>query len=133
MIAVPDATDVADRLPADARLELGDQLRGEPVGKVGNGRSSTIPISSQWPVTESLPFERSAIRPNAAVGAAAGGMPLRSTSRDRPIAARLGIVQRHVRRDVAERVAALVLVQRGIGQFADADAVEDDDDRALKH
>ena len=54
--------------------------------------------------------------------------PSRSTSRDRPIAASVGIFKRHVRGDVAERVAALVLVQRGIRQFADADAVENDDD-----
>ena len=42
-------------------------------------------------------------------------------------------LERHLRRDVAERVAALILVQPGIGQFADAEAVENDDDRARIH
>ena len=35
--------------------------------------------------------------------------------------------------DVAERVAALVAIHAGIGQLADADAVEDDDDGAREH
>ena len=42
-------------------------------------------------------------------------------------------MKRDLRGDITERVTALILVQRGIGQFADAEAVEDDDNRALKH
>ena len=36
---------------------------GKPSGYVGNGRSSTTPIISQWPVVVSLPAPRSARRP----------------------------------------------------------------------
>ena len=36
--------------------------------------------------------------------------------------------QRHLAGDVAERVAPLVPVGRRVGQFADADAVHDDDE-----
>ena len=57
---------------ADAALELRDDVRRETrAGNVGNGRSSTMPIISQWPVTESLPADASAMRPNAPRGASA--------------------------------------------------------------
>jgi hypothetical protein len=39
-------------------------------------------------------------------------------------------VQRTMAADVAERVAALVAVRRGIGQLTDADAVEHDQEDA---
>ena len=89
-----------------------------------------MPISSQCPVTESLPDDRSAIRPNAAVGDGSRGLPFSATSRDMPIAASVGMCRGTCGGDVAERVAALVLIQCGIGQFADADTVEHDDDGA---
>ena len=89
-----------------------------------------MPIISQWPVTESLPADASAIRPNA---------PRRSRPRrraaDRDDAAEAERPQRRQRsgtcaRDVAERVAALSPYATGVGQLADADAVEHDDDDA---
>src|SRR4030095_11686960 len=63
---------------------------GKPFGKVGQGRSRMTPMSSQCPVTESLPDERSAMRPKAAVGDDAGGW-LSPTSLDMPIAASVGM------------------------------------------
>ena len=42
-------------------------------------------------------------------------------------------VQADVPRDVAERVAALVAVRARVGQLADADAVQHDDDGAREH
>ena len=44
-------------------------------------------------------------------------------------------MQRDVAADVAERVAALVAVRRGVGQLSDADAVEHDqeDTREDRH
>ena len=39
--------------------------RENPFGNTGNARSSTMPIISQCPVTESLPAEASAMRPTA--------------------------------------------------------------------
>ena len=38
---------------------------GNPFGNTGKGRSSTMPIISQWPVTESFPGDASAMRPIA--------------------------------------------------------------------
>ena len=35
--------------------------------------------------------------------------------------------------DIAERVAALIAVRRRVGQLANADAVEDDDEGALEN
>ena len=50
-----------------------DQLAAESRAETsGTARSSTMPVISQWPVTESLPGERSAMRPNAAAGSAGG-------------------------------------------------------------
>ena len=51
--------DVADCPAADAAPRTVRSGRaGSPCGNVGNARSSTIPVISQWPVTESLPGER---------------------------------------------------------------------------
>ncbi len=92
MIAVPEATELPIDLRPMRASNSAISAAGNPDGKVGNGRSSTMPINSQCPVTESFPFDRSAIRPYAAVGAAAGGTPFSAASRDRPIAARRGMV-----------------------------------------
>ena len=129
MIAVPDAT----TLPIDLRPMRDSNSAinscGKPFGNVGNARSSTTPISSQCPVTESFPDDRSAIRPYAR-----GRRGRRRVlQRDEPRHAHGGErrdVQGNGGGDVAERVAALVLIQRGIGQFADADTVEHDHDGA---
>ena len=58
MIAVPDATVLPRLPPADARLELADDVRSEtPAGTSETRWSRTMPIISQWPVTESLPAD----------------------------------------------------------------------------
>ena len=46
----------------------------------------------------------------------------------RPSASSVGRLTDHVPADIAERVAAFVSVRSGVGQLADADAVEDDDE-----
>src|SRR5688572_3328620 len=83
MIAVPEAAllPIVPRRMRDSNSRMSSG--GKPWGNTGNGRSSTSPISSQWPVTESLPGEASAILPKAARGAASCGGPMRAT-RPRP-------------------------------------------------
>jgi len=82
MMAVPDAA----VFPIVARPIRCSNARmsgaGKPFGNVGNARSRTRPVSSQWPVTESLPADRSAIRPYAP-SASGDGSPMAAT-RARP-------------------------------------------------
>ena len=104
---------------------------GNPSGKTGNGRSRTSPISSQWPVTESLPGRRLG-HPAERAARRRLGPPRRRRTRPAPVrggAASAGAV-RTLPGDVAERVAALVAVGGGVGQLADADAIENDEDDA---
>src|SRR5262245_28862178 len=92
MTAVPEAT----TLPSVARpIRRSNSLisdAGNPLGNTGNGRSSTSPMSSQWPVTESLPGDDSAIRPNAPSGVPckddAGRLTRRSSPRRRSVGTR---------------------------------------------
>ncbi len=90
-MAVPDAT----QLPSTARPMRASKAAmrslGNPSGKVGNGTSSTRPISSQCPVTESLPADRSAIRPQAAAGTAGTATPRMGAAAPRPRAVKCGI------------------------------------------
>ena len=133
MIAVPEAA-LLPSVPRPMRaLELVDQLARESrSGNVGNGRSSTSPINSQCPVTESLPGDASAMRPKRADRALPCGVAGdRRATRARPEAAQRRHAQTDLPRDVAERVAALVAVGGGIRQFADADAVENDQEDAV--
>ena len=125
--------DVAERAAADAPLELGDDVRRKTRRETsGNGRSSTMPIISQCPVTESLPGDASAMRPKAPRGVApAPASPRRAARRGRgPATAASG-------RAAATCAAMLPSVllpsspyARGVRQLADADAVEHDDDDA---
>ena len=66
MISVPDA----GRLPRTPRpvLCMNGSITscGNPCGYVGIAVGVTTPISSQWPVVVSLPFERSISRPATA-------------------------------------------------------------------
>ncbi len=63
MIAVPEAALLAS-VPRPMRVSKSAiSSRGNPWGNTGNGRSSTRPVISQCPVTESLPGDASAIRP----------------------------------------------------------------------
>ena len=91
MICVPEAT----MLPSVPRPMRRSNSRmassGNPAGNVGKARSSRSPISSQWPVTESLPGETSAIRPNAASGAWPAAGPRAETTREMPSACRFGM------------------------------------------
>src|SRR5260221_3287922 len=65
MICVPDAA-LLPRTPRPVRRANSTMTSGgKPLGKPGNARSSTMPIISQWPVTESLPADASAMRPQA--------------------------------------------------------------------
>ena len=89
-----------------------------------------MPIISQCPVTESLPADASAIRPTAPTADSFHGIAPIAATRFKPEGAKRRKAQRHLLRDVAEGVAALVAVGDGIGQLADADAVEHDDDGA---
>ena len=63
MISVPEATTLPSVPRPIRRSNSAITSRGKPDGNVGNGRSSTMPIISQWPVTESLPADASAMRP----------------------------------------------------------------------
>ena len=103
---------------------------GNPSGNTGNGRSSTSPISSQCPVTESFPGDDSAIRPNAARGAGSASTPSTNATLPESEAAERRKAQANVPGDVAERVAPLVAVGRGVGKLANADAIENDEDDA---
>ena len=65
MTAVPDATTLP-KVGRPIRASMSAiTAGGKPVGNVGNGVERTMPAISQWPVTESLPGEASAIRPKA--------------------------------------------------------------------
>ncbi len=102
---------------------------GKPFGKTGNGRSISSPINSQWPVTESLPGDRSAIRPNAAAGEATLSPPGTSAIRDRPRLRSAGICS-GTRRAILPSVSLPASpYSAGVWQLADAEAVDDDDDR----
>ena len=119
---------IAERAASDSRFERVDERLWKAIGKHGNGRSSTMPIISQCPVTESFPGDISAIRPTAARGASRPASP--------PIAGDMGKTeraegrdaQRDGARDVSERVAAFIAVHRRVGQRAGANAVEHEDD-----
>ena len=64
MIRVPDAA-LLPSTPRPVWRENSSMMSGgNPFGNTGNGRSSTMPIISQWPVTESFPGDASAIRPD---------------------------------------------------------------------
>ena len=76
MIAVPLAA-LLPSVPRPIRRSNSPiSSRGNPFGNTGNARSSTRPINSQCPVTESLPGEDSAIRPNAPIGSGSSGRRL---------------------------------------------------------
>ena len=75
---------VAEHAAAGQARELVDDRRRRSRAETpGNGRSSTMPIISQWPVTESFPADASAMRPTAAAGAAGGSADRRAPRRDR--------------------------------------------------
>ena len=100
---------------------------GKPCGYVGSGCGVTIPISSQWPIVVSLPFDRSSRRPATAGAPACGGTALERL--DVAEAERLQVRQVEPAdgaRDVAERVGALVAELVGVRQRAGTDGIEHD-------
>src|SRR5215203_3571522 len=75
MISVPDAG-LLPRTPRPVRCMNGSITScGKPCGYVGIAVGVTTPISSQWPVVVSLPFERSSRRPATAGAPGCGGQP----------------------------------------------------------
>src|SRR5919198_3092379 len=73
MIAVPDVAWLPRIVRPVCEESSASTSRGKPFGNTGKGRSRTIPIISQCPVTESFPADASAIRPTAAGGGGGGG------------------------------------------------------------
>ena len=141
---------VAEHAAPGAARELRDDVAAESRRETsGTARSSTMPIISQWPVTESLPADASAMRPYAP----RGREPRSRGARERR-SALLGVLRDlggfsgsapgdrgRALRSVGTRsgtclamlptrVAALIAVRRRVRQLADADAVHDDDDGA---
>ena len=106
---------------------------GKPSGNVGNGRSSTRPAISQCPVTESLPGEASAMRPKAARGRSTGGIPGSVAMFPSPSAWSVGTLSTACRLMLPSVSLPSSPYERRVGQLADADAVEDDDEGALEN
>src|SRR5690348_14783369 len=75
MISVPEAATFPITPRPVASLKRSSSSCGKPSGKVGNGRSVTMPIISQCPVVVSIPRPRSASRPHTAGASARGGHP----------------------------------------------------------
>src|SRR6186997_1415811 len=90
MISVPDA----GLLPSTPRpvwfMNGSMTSSGKPCGYVGNAVGVITPISSQWPVVVSLPFERSSSRPATAGAPGCGGQPSSSITLPRPSASSAG-------------------------------------------
>ncbi len=84
MISVPDAA----TLPITGRpvaVENASITSAEkPCGYVGNGRSVTMPIISQWPVVVSIPRLRSRRRPYTDGASRRGGQPRSGMMLPRP-------------------------------------------------
>ena len=80
----------------------------------------------------SLPGERVAPFPKAAVGASGGVKVFQRRDVGEAHSNQIRNLSGAGLRDVAERVAADVAVVGGVGQRADADAVEDDPDDAFE-
>ena len=72
MISVPEAA-LLPSTPRPVRCANSSIIsNGKPCGYVGIGSGVTMPMSSQWPVVVSFPFDRSKSRP-----ATAGALRLR--------------------------------------------------------
>jgi hypothetical protein len=133
MICVPTPPCCRSRSARSAGQIL-EEIVEKPLGNTGNARSSTMPIISQWPVTESLPGEASPC------GRSPTARPAERADRPRAQMDEAIQTQRPQRRDcqrespgdVPQRIAALVAVRRGVGQLANPHAVEDDDDGAAE-
>ena len=108
-------------------------MSGEnPPENTGKGSFRMMPIISQCPVTESFPADASAMRPTAPLAMPGCAAPPSDATRPRPSARSVGTLSGTRARDVPERVASPIAVLRRVRQFADADAVEHDDDGSLE-
>ena len=90
MISVPDAATfpITGRPVAFEKASI--TSAGKPSGYVGNGRSVTMPIISQWPVVVSMPRLRSRRRPYTDGAARRGGQPRSGMMFPRPRACIVG-------------------------------------------
>ena len=133
MIAVPDATLVAQRPAADAALELGDELRREAVRE---HRERPIEHEAHHlPVAGDRVLAGRGLRHPPEGPDAALGIERSPTVEDDAVeteATQVGNAERNRRGDVAEGVAALIAVRGRVRQLADADAVEHDQDDAVR-
>ena len=103
---------------------------GKPYGYVGIAVGVTMPISSQWPVVVSLPFERSRSRPAIAGAPGCGAQPSSGSTLPRPSASSVGQVEAtDGAGDVPEGVRPLVTELGRIRQLARSDGVQHDDAR----
>src|SRR5829696_8582630 len=90
MISVPDAA-LLPSTPRPVRCMNGSITScGKPCGYVGIAVGVTTPISSQWPVVVSFPFERSSSRPATAGAPGCGGQPSSSITFPSPSASSAG-------------------------------------------
>ena len=122
---------VADHLVAGrlARARATHLRREARAGRWAARRSSTTPISSQWPLIESLPGPSGCRRPWIA-GSALGGTPRRGRIEPSPSACSVGSSSPPTASArCAERVRALVAVGRGVRQRADAARVDHQHER----
>ena len=131
MICVPDATTLPRVRRPMRRSNSRMASSGNPSGNVGNGLLEHE--AHQFPVPGHRVLARrdlghAAERAERRAAGAAG--PRAARSREMPSALQVRDAERHLGRDVAEGVAAFVAVGRRVRQFADADAVEHDDECA---
>ena len=94
---------------------------------MGSGAGVTAPISSQWPVVESLPGPSGCRRPWTTGAAEARHAEDRGDVAQPEVAERRQLQPADALRDVRERVGAGVAVVGGIREGANAAGVEDDD------
>ena len=130
MIAVPDATLFASD-PRPMRRSNSAIISG---GKsVRERRERTIEHEpGDLPVAGHRVLARRALRhPAECAARPVAAEPPRSTTRSRPRLRSVGSRSGIWRVDVADRIAALVAVDGGVRQFADAGAVHDDQDDAI--
>jgi hypothetical protein len=106
MISVPEAGRFPRAFFPTARSNGSMTSGGNPFGYRGNGRSSTIPHISQWPVVVSLPADLSVSFPWAVPASARASKPWISVRSPIPRPARLGASRPPTARAVLPRVSA---------------------------
>ncbi len=129
--AVPEATTLPSIGRPIRRSNSCMRSGGNPLGNVGNGAiehdAHQLPVASHR-VLAGGTLGHPADAPRAALRAPA--RPGSATTRDRPSAASVGMFSRTCRAMLPSVLLPLSPYCVGIGQLADANAVEDDDDGA---